>query len=203
MTLISRLRDQRFCAFCRSPRKIYAKKHVGPTNVLGLLMVSLAISEAAWEGPDPRVVVLFSVLIASAEVFIYLRWRAALACRLCGFDPVIYKKSPAQASEMVNAFFRAQSENPGFWLTKSPLLDVHRRLREDQRRRDELVVARAAASRRAAMRATALATAARGRASVNPASPASAAGQSVNASALTAKSTSPRLQGSAPTPSPR
>lgn len=138
MKLISRLRDQRFCAFCKSPRKLYVKKHVDLTNVVGVILVTMAVTYAAYGGPDPRGVFLFGIMIASGEIFIYLRWRNSIVCRMCGFDPVIYKRSPERASALVNQFFKEQAENPAFWLSKSPLLDLHRRLREDDRRRQEL-----------------------------------------------------------------
>jgi hypothetical protein len=56
---------------------------------------------------------------------------------MCGFDPIVYKKSPAAAAKLVNAFFREQSENPRFWLSNSPLLELHRQLREQERKRRE------------------------------------------------------------------
>lgn len=138
MRLISRLRDQRYCAFCKSPRKLYVKKHVDLTNVVGVLLVSAAITYAMWGGPDPRGVLVFVTFILTGEIFIYLRWRAAIVCRLCGFDPVVYKKSPEKAAQLVNQFFREQAENPSFWLSKSPLLQLHRRLREEEKRREDI-----------------------------------------------------------------
>lgn len=152
MKLISRLRDQRFCAFCKSPRKLYVKKHVDLTNVVGVILVTIAVTEALYGGADPRGVFLFAVMILSGEIFIYLRWRNSVVCRMCGFDPVIYKRSPERASRLVNEFFRAQADNPAFWLSKSPLLDLHRRLREDDRKRDQLAGVREKLAHRAGLR---------------------------------------------------
>lgn len=142
MKLISRLRDHRYCAFCRSKRRLYVKKHVDLTNVVALVAVCLAGTQAVWDGPDPRGLVLFCVLAAGAEMFIYLRWRGSVVCRMCGFDPILYKQSPERAAQKVNRFFREQSENPAFWLSSSPLLDLHRRLTADERRREDLARAR-------------------------------------------------------------
>ncbi|MBX3022386.1 MAG: hypothetical protein KF799_12000 [Bdellovibrionales bacterium] len=142
MKIISRLRDERFCAFCRSPRRLYVKKHVDLTNVLGVLLVTGALTHVLWGGPDPRGVVLFMTFIVTGEVFIYLRWRASIVCRMCGFDPLIYKKSPERAAKAVNQFFKEQAENPAFWMSKSPLLEVHRRLKEDEKRREDVAAVR-------------------------------------------------------------
>ena len=149
MKIISRLRDRRFCAFCKSPRKLYVKKHVDLTNVLGVILVALVLTYALYGGPDPRGVFMFGIMILAGEIFIYLRWRNSVVCRMCGFDPVIYKRSPARASELVRQFFDEQASNPAFWMSKSPLLDLHRRIREDDRRRIETagVRERAAAKR--------------------------------------------------------
>lgn len=117
---------------------MYVKKHVDLTNVVGILLVTGTATHVMWGGPDPRGLVLFMSLIVIGEMFIYLRWRAAIICRMCGFDPVVYKKSPERAARGVNQFFKAQAENPQFWMSKSPLLDLHRRMKENERRREEL-----------------------------------------------------------------
>lgn len=156
MKIISRLRDQRYCAFCRSPRRLYVKKHVDMTNVLALIFLAVAVTAGVWGGPDPRGLLLFCVFVGIGEIFIYLRWRASLICRMCGFDPIVYKKSPSEAAKRVNTFFREQAENPGFWLTNSPLLDVHRRLREQERKRLEIQAVSRKSPRSSASSATGL-----------------------------------------------
>lgn len=75
-----------------------------------------------------------------SDIFIYLRWRMTIVCRMCGFDPVLYKQSPEKAKERVKQFFKEQVENPEFWLTKSPLLHVQKRIRENEKRALELQV---------------------------------------------------------------
>jgi hypothetical protein len=137
MKLISRLQDQRFCAYCKTPRRVYVKKHVDLTNVLGVIVLAAVITQAYWGGADPRGLFVFCLLIMSGEVFVFLRWRASITCRLCGFDPVVYKRSPERAAALVNQFFKAQAENPQFWLSKSPLLEVHRRMRVEERAKQE------------------------------------------------------------------
>lgn len=126
-------RERRYCAFCKAPRRIYWKKHISLTNVLAAIAFSGAAMFSIWSEVDGRGLVILGVFLVGAEVFVYMRWRVGVVCQLCGFDPVLYKKSPALAAERVRRFFKEQAENPSFWLTKSPLLDVHRRIRASQK----------------------------------------------------------------------
>lgn len=135
MQLFSRLRDQRYCAFCKSARRVYLKKHISLTNVAGAILLSVGMSYAIYGRPDPSLLGIFCFLTVAGEMFVYSRWRASLVCKLCGFDPVVYKRSPEEASKQVRAFFEEQIEKPGFILSKSPLLELRRRLQEQERRR--------------------------------------------------------------------
>lgn len=54
-----------------------------------------------WGGPDARAFIIFVCLLATAEYFIQIRWRLSVVCRACGFDPVLYVKSPHQALQEV------------------------------------------------------------------------------------------------------
>ena len=80
-----------YCAFCKLPRKCYTRKHLSWTNVLLCLLVSLTLMFGFWQRIDGRFILLFSLLIISAEVFIYFRWRLSVKCPHCHFDPVLYK----------------------------------------------------------------------------------------------------------------
>lgn len=136
MKLISRLRDHRFCAYCKAPRRVYVKKHVDMTNVIGMLAFAMAITYFAWGAPDPRGLVLFCVFISFSEVFVYLRWRTSLACGLCGFDPIVYKRSPQEASKRVQEFFAEHRDDPQFLLSRSPLVQVQKKLMAQERQND-------------------------------------------------------------------
>ncbi len=138
MRLISRLRDHRYCAFCKTPRRVYLKKHVDLTNVVAAMLLSAAVTLTYAGQVDPRGLVLFCVIIGVSELMVYLRWRIAVVCKMCGFDPVIYKRSPAAAAFRVREFFEQQVENPRFQLSKSPLLELHRQQRLRERKRMEL-----------------------------------------------------------------
>lgn len=136
MRIFSRLRDHRFCAFCKTQRRVYIKKHADLTNVLGAFLLSMAITLFAWGTPDPRGFMLFCFFTLIAEVFVYLRWRFNLVCSMCGFDPLIYKKSPARASRMVKEFFELNKNEPKFWMTRSPLVTLQRKIRGQERQKE-------------------------------------------------------------------
>ena len=138
MRLISRLRDHRYCAFCKTSRRVYLKKHVDLTNVVAAILLSAVVTLAYFGQVDPRGLVLFCVIAVVSELMVYLRWRMAVVCTMCGFDPVIYKRSPAQAALRVREFFEQQIDNPRFQLSKSPLLELHRQQRMRERKLMEL-----------------------------------------------------------------
>lgn len=136
--MFSRLREYRYCAFCRSRRRVYGKKHIGLTNVLGAGLFAGVITLAYWGEIDPRGIMLFCLITGISEMMVYFRWRLAIVCKMCGFDPVLYKRSPDQAALRVRQFFQEQSHNPQFQLSKSPLLELQRRQRARERKQMEL-----------------------------------------------------------------
>ncbi len=134
MKLFSRLFQRRYCAFCKTPRRIYAKRHIDMTNVLATALLSAVVSTAVYGELDPRALMFFCLVVVLGEMFIFFRWRIAIVCKLCGFDPVLYKRSPAKAAARVREFFTEQVGNPRFQLSKSPLLELHRRMKTAERK---------------------------------------------------------------------
>ena len=151
MKLISRLRGRCFCAFCKAERKVYVKKHVDLTNVVGAVLLAMTAGQAYWGAPDPRAILVFCLVVTGMEIFVYMRWRSSIVCALCGFDPLVYKQSPARASELVKAFYKEREEDPSFWLTRSPLLERQKAARLNQRKaaKHKVVAARADHKRQA------------------------------------------------------
>lgn len=133
MRLFSRLHDPCYCAFCKSPRRVIAKKHIGTTNVLGGILLSVGISFLLWGAPEARALVVLTLFLIMSEFFVYWRWRANLVCRYCGFDPIVYKRNPAEAAQLVRTFFEERIKKPEFQLSRSPLLDVFKRMQEAEK----------------------------------------------------------------------
>jgi hypothetical protein len=117
---------------------VYLKKHIDLTNVVGAGLFAAMVTLAYWGEIDPRGILLFCLVTGISESMVYFRWRLSVVCKLCGFDPVIYKRSPDQAALQVRRFFEEQVENPQFHLSKSPLLELHRRQKARERKQMEL-----------------------------------------------------------------
>jgi hypothetical protein len=101
-----------YCAFCRSPRVVYKKKHVSLIDGFLALVSALLASFIFWQDVDPRCVVLFAVGLGMTEMFIILRWRLSIACPHCGFDPVLYKKSAEKAALRVKTHMGLRRSDP-------------------------------------------------------------------------------------------
>ena len=93
--------DKIYCAFCRQERHIYNKKHVSWTNVFLSLLVTLFFDLALIGPGSPKSILIFVLVLFIAEFFIQVRWRMALPCPHCHFDPVLYLHSKEKAMLMV------------------------------------------------------------------------------------------------------
>ncbi|AFY01249.1 hypothetical protein [Bdellovibrio bacteriovorus] len=107
-----------YCAFCKSPRRIYRRKNISLMNILGSALASVVIMFALWQQYDPRVMVAFVVCLAISEVFVKIRWRLSVVCRVCGFDPVLYLKAPEQAANKVKEQLDIRRQDPKYLLAK-------------------------------------------------------------------------------------
>ena len=101
-----------YCAFCKSPRKIYTKRRINLFNILGSVFASVLVMYTIFQGFDPRVMLIFVVLLAISEVFVQFKWRVAIVCQHCGFDPVLYLKDSIKASEKVKIKLAQRKKDP-------------------------------------------------------------------------------------------
>lgn len=115
---IWRRHENCFCAFCRTPRRIARKKHINFANVLAAVPVAILLMWAFWRDADPRVMVVYVVLLAFAETFVQMRWRLSVACTSCGFDPVVYLKDPALAVSKVKRRLDQRKQDPAMLLAR-------------------------------------------------------------------------------------
>ncbi len=112
-------RVQIFCAFCRSPRRVYRSRRIGLAHVVASALAAGLIMAALWQEFDARVMIVFVICLAIAEVFLQIRWRMSLTCHQCGFDPVVYKKNPEAAAEKVKIHLQRRKEDPRYLLSPS------------------------------------------------------------------------------------
>lgn len=120
-----------YCAFCKTPRKVYARKHLAYVEVLSLVILSLLLTVGIYQSLDIRGMYIVSALLLVSEVFSQLRWRASMICRNCGFDPVLYMRSPEQAGLKIKAFLEVRSQSVEF-LLKPPVVMTPRKIQKGE-----------------------------------------------------------------------
>lgn len=121
---LSHISEDCFCAFCKEPRRVYAKKHVTLVNFFMSFLTAGLLTLVLFQGVDPRFIFLFVVCLIFSEIFIQVRWRLSIACPRCGFNPLLYVKNPEIAAQKVNDFFDRKMQDPAFILTRNPLVKV-------------------------------------------------------------------------------
>jgi hypothetical protein len=122
MSFFSSQRNSCYCAFCKNPRKLYIKKNIDFSHILASLLLSLVLMFVIWHDFDPRFLALFVSFLFAAEIFVHLRWRVALVCRHCGFDPALYLKNPEKTVEKVKLHLERRKVETDFLL--SPKLNL-------------------------------------------------------------------------------
>ena len=109
-------RQECYCAFCKTKRKVYRRKNLSFVEVVGLFLFSALVSYLIWSPFDLRGLAFLITLLGIGELFFRLRWRQSMICQNCGFDPVIYIKDAAQAAEKVKSFLDRRKDDPNFLL---------------------------------------------------------------------------------------
>ena len=108
-----------FCAFCKSPRSVYAQKHISTMDVFLVALASVLLGWLIWQDLDPRGFMFFGFGLGMTELFVIFRRRFSIACPKCGFDLLLYRKSPHLAAERVKEFRAERMEDP-LWVFAPP-----------------------------------------------------------------------------------
>lgn len=116
-----------YCAFCRTPHRVYAKKGIGTFQIFFSLVLTVCFMWGYWGALNVEAIPLFLVSLFLGEVMMHFRWRLALICRQCGFDPLIYQKSPTRAAEKVRQFLERRKTDPQFLLAPAIQLPKQRK----------------------------------------------------------------------------
>lgn len=124
MISLKNQKNQCYCAFCKSPRRIYGKRSLNFVNILEALAASLGVMFLIWQEFNPRFVLFFAGFLALGELFIKIRWRSSIICSLCGFDPVVYKLNPDRAAARVRDHLEKRKADPNKLLAKPLNLPV-------------------------------------------------------------------------------
>lgn len=118
MFSLFRKRHNCYCAFCKSPRRIYRKKSISFLNIIGSALAAVVFMFVLWQQYDPRAIIAFVVCLAISEVFVKIRWRSSVVRRQCGFDPVLYLKDPETAAAKVKDQLVVRQQDPKYLLAK-------------------------------------------------------------------------------------
>lgn len=123
---------QCYCAFCKSQRKVYTKKSLDFMSYVGLLALSLTIMLILAQDFDPRVIIFFVLSLIFCEAVVHFRWRLTMVCRHCGFDPILYLRSPEKAAQKVKDQLIARRDNVDTIFAQPLNLPVKKVRRDDR-----------------------------------------------------------------------
>lgn len=128
MRLLKSSTHKVFCAFCRIPREVFVRKHLGFYHFFASFLLSMICMYLIWGNFDPRFIVLFILFTGLTEGFLLFRWRLSLNCPYCGFDPVLYAKDPQRLTEKVSEKLKVRKASADYLLSrKNPLKDLPKR----------------------------------------------------------------------------
>lgn len=109
-------RQECYCAFCKTKRKVYRRKNLSFVEVVGLFLFSALVSYLIWTPFDIRGLGFLMLMLGIGELFLRLRWRQSMICQNCGFDPIVYLKDVDRAAQNVKDFLDRRKDDPSFLL---------------------------------------------------------------------------------------
>ncbi len=96
-----------FCAYCNTKRTIGLHPSPWkPRYLFRVAVTSALVMLATWPLFDWKGIVAFVPFWIAFETVYRLKFRQAVVCHLCGFDPILYMKDRNQAKELVRARYR-------------------------------------------------------------------------------------------------
>jgi hypothetical protein len=101
-----------YCAFCKVERRVYASKHLSLVDITGLVFLGIVCTYTVFQSLDPRGLLFVGLLMLVGEAFAQAKWRGSMICSNCGFDPVVYVRSPEQAGLKIKAFLDKRADSP-------------------------------------------------------------------------------------------
>jgi hypothetical protein len=127
-------RREHFCAFCSLSYRSYNQRHAGWKEFLLSSVFSMVLMWAIWKDVHIYGFILWGALLAMSEIVLRVRWRSAIRCPHCAFDPVLYKTSPEAAAKVVKEFLEHRKKDPSYLLRPQPILPVRRVARDHKQR---------------------------------------------------------------------
>lgn len=115
---------QCYCAFCRSERRISLQKHIGLYEIGLSALGAVLLSFLFYQSLQPQALVFLGVSLSLLEFFVQFKYRLAIACPHCGFDPLLYIKSREKACEQVKQHLERRKNDPYVLLSPRAKLDL-------------------------------------------------------------------------------
>ncbi len=116
MSLFFQNRKQVYCAFCKNPRMVYKKRHVGFFDISSSFLMAATLIAAVYQQFHYYFFILWVFFLCVSELFIQIRWRINIVCKFCGFDPVLYLKNPLDCAQKVKLKLESRKEDPSYYL---------------------------------------------------------------------------------------
>lgn len=116
------MRREVYCGFCRLPHKVYNRKHISWIEVMSFALMAGIVSFIGWGEFHWASLLVFLLGTLWTEFMFQFRWRQSIKCKSCGFDPMIYKRNPEEAAQIVKAFLDNRKIDPSFMLKPQPQL---------------------------------------------------------------------------------
>lgn len=105
------VRQECFCALCRTPRKLRYSRKMKPRQVGQILVLTLGITAVLAPWLDWKGFVSLPIVWAVFEMVRQSLYRKELTCPSCGFDPSWYKKDVKIARQKVQEFLKQNPES--------------------------------------------------------------------------------------------
>lgn len=105
------MKTQGYCAFCKSPKIYYNRKHISLIHIVLSFISAMCISYFLTFEFSPVFMLIFSVNLILSEIYVQFRWRMFVICQKCGFDPVLYIKDKQLACQKVQIKLEERSKD--------------------------------------------------------------------------------------------
>lgn len=105
------MKTQGYCAFCKSPKIFYNRKHISFVHVILSFISAFCISYFLTFEFSPVFLFIFSLNLILSEMYVQFRWRMFVICQKCGFDPVLYVKDKQLACQKVKVKLDERSKD--------------------------------------------------------------------------------------------
>ena len=103
-------RIQFFCPLCHSQQATKVAEKITWIHHLQLSLITAVITVAAWDYFGINSLVFYLIFWSILEFSHRMKKRHQLVCKVCGFDPFLYKQDSKRARDAVKKFWEEKIE---------------------------------------------------------------------------------------------